>query len=304
MSEREKKISIAASFGLLSAAIIWGFAFVIVKSSLDVIPPVYMLAFRFTIASAGLVLIFHKKLCLLSKKLWGHGAILGLFLFLSYLFQTIGCQYTTAGKNAFLTTIYVVLVPFLHWIFNKKKPDRYCVIAAFMAVAGIGLLSLQGDMTMNIGDVLTLICGFGYAIHIVFIDRYTEIEDPVLLTVLQLGFAAVFSWILAPVLDGGFPAGALRPDMIAGMLYLGLLSTMAAFLLQNVGQKYTKPSTAALLLSMESVFGIIFSMIFLGEELTLKLAAGCILIFAAVIMAETKLEFFKRKKTVGSKEYV
>ncbi|MBU9725314.1 DMT family transporter [Diplocloster modestus] len=304
MPEQEKKISIAASFGLLSAAIIWGFAFVIVKSSLDVIPPVYMLAFRFTIASAGLALIFHKKFRALNKKLWEHGAILGLFLFLSYLFQTIGCQYTTAGKNAFLTTIYVVLVPFLHWIFNKKKPDRYCVIAAFMSVAGIGLLSLQGDLTMNIGDVLTLICGFGYAIHIVFIDRYTEMEDPVLLTVLQLGFAAVFSWILAPILDGSFPAGALRPDMIAGMLYLGLLSTMVAFLLQNVGQKYTKPSTAALLLSMESVFGIIFSMIFLGEELTLKMAAGCILIFTAVIMAETKLEFFKRKKTVGGNEYV
>lgn len=301
---KEKKIQIAASFGLLSATIIWGFAFVVVKSSLDIVPPVYMLAFRFTIGAAGLMLIFHKKLRQLTRRTIGHGAVLGLFIFLSYLVQTVGCKYTTAGKNAFLTTTYVILVPFIYWILNKKKPDAYCVSAAVLALTGIGLLSLQGDLSVNIGDALTLLCGIGYAVHIVLVDRYTEREDPILLTVLQLGFAAVFSWILAPIAEGGLPVGAFQSDMVISMLYLGLLSTMAAYLLQNVGQKYTQPSTAALLLSMEAVFGVLFSMIFLGERMSARMSIGCVLILSAVILAETKLDFLKKKKISGSKEYV
>lgn len=298
MDTKDRKIKTLASFGLLGTAIIWGFAFVVVKNSLDVIPPTYMLAFRFTIAALVLGLIFYKKMRRVNKKVLLQGAVLGMFLFLSYLLQTIGCKYTTAGKNAFLTTVYVVLVPFLHWLLNKRKPDVFAVCAAFMAIAGIGLLSLQGDLSMNIGDVLTLICGLGYALHMIYIDRYTKVNDPVVLTVLQLGFAALFSWLLSPVLDGGVPQGAFQSEIVVGMLYLGLFSTMIAFLLQNVCQKYTSPNATALLLSMESVFGVVFSIIFLGEVMTGRMLAGCVLIFAAIVMAETKLTFlpgFRRK---------
>ncbi len=301
MSTKESKIRFLANIGLLGTAIIWGFAFVVVKNSLDLIPPTWMLAFRFTIASVVLGLIFIKRMCTVNREILIQGAVLGVFLFLSYLFQTIGCQYTTAGKNAFLTTIYVILVPFLYWIISKSPPDAYCMVAAVLALVGIGLLSLQGDMTMNVGDVLTLICGLGYALHMIYIDRYTKIHDPVILTVLQLGFAAIFSWILAPFLDGGFPAGAFEPSIVAGMLYLGLLSTMLAFLLQNVCQKYTTPNAASLLLSMESVFGVLFSVLFLGERMTPRMIMGCVLLFIAVILAETKLSFlpgFKKREDI------
>ncbi|HOS30653.1 MAG TPA: DMT family transporter, partial [Treponemataceae bacterium] len=241
----------AASLGLIFTTLIWGFAFVIVKNSLDYVPPIYMLAFRFTIAALVLPFIFLKKIKKIDLKYILNGSLLGFFLFAAYAFQTIGCQYTTAGKNAFITTIYVILVPFFHWIFTKKRPDLYAVAAAVLGITGIGLLSLQGDLSVNTGDLLTLVCGFCYAVHIVFIARFTEHQDPVILTIIQLASAAVFSWIFAPLYDGSFPLAALQnPSVVFSMLYLGLMSTMAAFLFQTVCQKYVPPSTAALLLSL------------------------------------------------------
>ncbi len=294
------KIKVMASIGLVIATIIWGFAFVVVKNSLEVIPPVYMLAFRFTIASVGLGIIFFRRIKKINKADMKSGLILGVFLYLGYVFQTIGCQYTTAGKNAFLTTIYVVIVPFLYWIISKKSPDIYCIGSAFMAIVGIGLLSLNGKMTVNIGDVLTLICGFAFAVQIVYINKFSAYQDPIILTFLQIFVAAVLSWLTAPIMDGSFPLQVTNPNVIGSMLYLGIGSTMIAFLLQNIGQKYTEPSTASLLLSMEAVFGVVFSIVFLGEYLTVRMIIGCALIFTAVIMAETKFEFLKITVKKGS----
>ncbi len=294
--KRNTKVMWLANVGMIFTALIWGFAFVVVKDSVDSVPPVYMLAFRFTIAFLGLALVFCKRLPKITGSDLKCGCFLGFFLFISYFFQTVGIQYTTAGKNAFLTTIYVVIVPFLGWILAKKRPDRYCVTAAFLAIAGIGLLSLQGDLTMNIGDVLTIVCGFGYAFHMFFIDRYTEEHDPIILTVLQIGTAAVISWIVSPVFDGSFPAAVFTVRAMSGMLYLGLVSTMVAFLLQNVCQKYTTAASASLFLSLESVFGVLCSAIFLHEAMSPRMAAGCILIFAAILLAETKLSFLFGKE--------
>lgn len=294
------RTQLLAPLGLLLTALIWGFAFVIVKNSLDLIPPLYMLAFRFTIASAALALALGPRLARITKADLKSGAVLGLFLFLAYAFQTIGCQYTTAGKNAFLTTIYVIIVPFLHWLINHKRPNMYAIIGAITALIGIALLSLQGEGSASIGDLLTLICGFGFAIHMVYIDKYTGKQDPVLLTLLQLSFTALLPWLTAPLLDGAFPAEALQLSTLTGMLYLGLFSTLLGFLLQNVCQKYTAPSTASLLLSFESVFGVLFSVLLLNERLTFRMAAGCTLMFLAVLLVENHFSFltkyFKRRK--------
>jgi drug/metabolite transporter (DMT)-like permease len=290
----EKTRSFICALGLISITIIWGFAFVVVKNSLDYVPPLYMMAFRFTIASVVLALLFLPKFKLLDKSTFFHGMILGIFLFAAYAFQTVGLQFTTAGKNAFLTTTYVMMVPFLNWFFHKSKPSWNCVLAAIIALIGIGLLSLQGDFSMNRGDVLTIICGFFFAVHIIFISRYTQTQDPVLLTILQLAFSALFSWIFAPFTDGSFPLQeTLRADVIVSMLYLGLFSTLLCFLLQNVCQKYLRASTTSLLLSFESVFGVIFSIIFLKEILTAKMIVGCVLIFFALVLSEID---WKQKK--------
>ncbi len=285
----KRKVKLAAGLGLLVTAFIWGFAFVVVKNSLDYVSPIYMLAFRFTIAGITLALVFMKRLRHMNKKLLAHGALVGFFLFAAYLVQTIGCDYTTAGKNAFLTTIYVVVVPFLGWALRKGKPDRYCVAAAFIAIAGIGLLTLEGDFSVNIGDMLTLVCGILFALQIIYIDQYTETDDPVLIAIWQIIFAAVYSWITAFIAGGEFPAEALgSSSVVLSMLYLGLFSTMIAFVLQNVCQKYLRPATASLLMSTESVFGVLCSVLFLHELMNGRMVIGCALIFAAIVLNEIK----------------
>ena len=297
----KKEISVFSSAGLLFAAAIWGFAFVIVKDSLDYIGAIWMLAFRFTIAAVCLSLLFLKKFKLMNKSYLVHGIVLGALLFSAYAFQTIGCKYTTAGKNAFLTTIYVILIPLLGWPLNKKRPAWYVFAAAVLSVTGIGLLALKNEsgssFSMNIGDTLTLICGVFYAVHILYVEKFDSTEDPVLLTVLQFIFAAVFSIIAAPIMDGKFPVeGITNSRVIVSMLYLGIFSTMIAFMLQNVCLKYVPSALASLFLSMESVFGVLFSTILLHEQMTFRMIIGCVLIFTAIMLAEVvpKISFGKK----------
>lgn len=287
MSTKDGKgIKIWAGTGLIVTTIIWGSSFVVMKNSVDVISPTYLLAFRFTIAAAALVLVFYKKVRAITKSDLFCGSLLGGLLFISYFFQTYGLKYTTASKNAFITTLYVILVPFLHWFFNKIRPSKNNVAAAAIAVIGLALLSLEGDLSVNIGDFLTLICGITYAVHIVFIDRYSTDHDPVTMTVLQMVVAALLSWCAAPILEGGFDFLVIDSGMALGLLYMGIFSTMVGFLLQNIGQKYLTPNTASILLSFESVFGLVFAVIFLGDPLTCRLVTGCVLMFSAVLLSE------------------
>ena len=296
-----KFTSIAASAGLLLAATIWGFSFVIVKDSLDYIGAFYMVAYRYTIAAVTMSLIFIKKWKLLSRDYICHGALTGLFLFLAYATQTVGCDYTTAGKNAFLTTFYVIMIPVLTWLLFKKRPRFYVFIAAVMSLTGIGLLALgSGDKGFNIGDLLTLICGVFFALHIIYTEKYNKAGgDPLFLTLLQFIFTAIAGWICAPFLEGSFPAAtAFSGRVVLSMLYLGLLSTMVGFSLQNIGLKYVQSSIASLFLSFESVFGILFSTLILHEVFTLKMFIGCTLIFLAVILAENGWRLFRERASI------
>ena len=261
----ERSVRILASLGLILTTMIWGFAFVVMKNSVDLIPPTYLLAIRFSMSAVLLALLFHKNLFAADRQTILCGAILGIFLCLSYQFQTYGLKYTTASKNAFITTLYVIIVPFFYWIVSKKRPTGRNIAAAFIAVIGLALLSLQGDLTINFGDFLTLVCGLMFAIHMVFIDKFTEHHDPIALTVI-------------PVLA--------NQSLIVGLLYLAVFSTTVSYLLQNIGQKYLSASTSAILLSLESVFGTLFSVIFLKDVLTGKMLVGCALMFAALILSE------------------
>ncbi len=298
----KKFVSVFASAGLLLAATIWGFSFVIVKDSLDYIGAMYMIAYRYTIAALAMSVLFFKKWRLLNRDYLLHGAVTGSFLFLAYVSQTIGCDYTTAGKNAFLTTVYVIFIPFITWILTRRRPRFYVFIAALMSITGIGFLALGADDKggINIGDILTIICGIFFALHIIFTERFNRNGgDPLFLTLLQFVFTAIFGWIFAPVFEGSFPmAAAFTGRVVGSMLYLGLLSTMVGFSLQNIGLTYVQSSLASLFLSFESVFGILFSTLILHETFTLKMFFGCVLIFMAVILAENGSRLFCKSKTV------
>lgn len=155
-----------------------------------------------------------------------------------------------------------------------------------MAVIGLGFISLEGDLRVNVGDLLTLVCGIFFAFHIVFVDRYTETHDPIILTVMQMAVAAGLSWGAAPFLAGRLDLSVIDHSMAASLLYLGIFSTMICFLLQNMGQKHLSPNTSSIILSFESVFGLLFSVFLLGEPVTLKLLTGCALLFVSVILSE------------------
>lgn len=286
----KKLIGILASGGLILTAAIWGFAFVVVKDSVDTIPPVYMVSIRYTIAAVLLGFVLIPQFKKLNRYYWIHGAVTGLMLALGYITQTIGCKYTTAGKNAFLTTIYVILIPLISWPLNKKRPHFVVFLSAVMALVGIGLLALRnegGVLGFNVGDILTLICGLFYALHIIFTAKFSQNKNPVILTWIQFIVAAVFSWAVSPLIDGSFSVALLKSSrVIFSMLYLGIFSSLVAFLLQNICLKYMESSLASLFLSLESVFGVIFSAIFLRERMTLVMIIGCVLIFAAITIAD------------------
>lgn len=294
-----KKTSILARLALVLATLIWGSTFVLMKDTLSVLAPSWLLFCRFTIGWVVLAIIFCKKLKLITKSYMLGGAVIGLCLFLAYFTQSHGLCGTTPGKNAMLTAGYCVLVPFLMWIVNRKKPDIYNILAAVICIVGIGMVALTSNgerFTIVPGDTLTLVGAFFYAAHIVAVWNLARDKDPVLVTIIQFFYCSVFC--LAVSLIGGYPfdIASLPADNIIMIAYLGLFGTTAALLLQNIGQKYVHPSAASILLSLESVFGIAFSLIFFADEKKDPIIfAGFVLVLIAVIISETKLDFLRKK---------
>lgn len=293
--EREYKTGtkVLAATGLIMVTIIWGGSFVVMKSSVDKVPPGYLLALRFTAAAAAMMAAFPKSLRRLNRESLRNGLLVGIVLELSYLLQTYGIKYTTASKNAFITALYVILVPFLSWAVNRKKPGINNLLAAVLAVAGLGLLTLRGVTAVNFGDFLTFLCSLSFTVHLVLAERFTKNQDPILLAIIQVAVVGVLNWILAPFLDGfqAFSFEILRDrTLVAGILYLSIFCTMAAYAIQMVGQKILTASASSLLLSLEAVFGTIFSVIFLKEVLTGKMIVGCVLMFFALVISGIHFE--------------
>jgi len=298
--EKEIKHSFLPEVALLVATIIWGGSFVIMKNATDCLPTNYLLAFRFTGASILLSVLFNKSARKINKRYLLHGAVMGTALFWAYCFQTWGLCDTTPGKNAFLTAVYCVVVPFLSFVMGKERPDKYNFMAAVMCIAGIGFVSLDGSLSMGKGDILTLIGGFFFAVHMIATGTFSKVDnaDPVALTIVQFATAAVYSWIMGIMFET-FPA-QFELGTVLELGYLICFATATCLLLQSYGQKYTSPSSASILLSLESVFGVIFSVIFYKENVTLRMLTGFALIFVAIIISETKLEFLrKREKQVN-----
>jgi drug/metabolite transporter (DMT)-like permease len=294
---RENTRSFVCAFGLIFVTIIWGFAFVVVKNSLDYVPPLYMMAFRFTIASVVLALLFLPKFKLLDKSTFFHGMILGIFLFAAYAFQTVGLQFTTAGKNAFLTTTYVMMVPFLNWFFHKSKPSWNCVLAAIIALIGIGLLSLQGDFSMNRGDVLTIICGFFFAVHIMFVDKYVQKISGIHLSFMQFTVCSVICLICAFIFEKVEIQSIINASI--SIAYAGVFSAALGYTLQIIAQKWVAPNIAPLIMCLESVFGVLCSAVMLRQMLTGNEILGCVIMLVAIIIsqfADTIEAKLRRKK--------
>ena len=291
MTSLEKK-KVGAKFALLFVALAWGSSLVVVKSSTDSIMPNRLLAIRFILATVVLSLIFWKKVIRITKEDLKSGAIIGGVLFLAYCSETIGVYYAMPGKSAFISSAYCVIVPFLFWLVAKQRPKKENVIAAILCTIGITLASLTSS-GLSLGDGLALLSAFLYAAHIVAVAKCSKGKDPITLTIIQFAVAGICATLVSIVFEGRSQV-TYNTATVVGVLYLALICTAASLLLQNIAQKFADPSSASLLLSLESVFGVGISVIFLNEIVGVKLAVGFVFIFLAILVSELGLPKLKR----------
>lgn len=284
---------------LLCSAIIWGSSFVIMKSAVDFLTPHILLSIRFILSTIFMSVLFFGKIKKMKKEDLKGGFFAGLALYCAFTIQTYGLRLTTPGKNAFLTAVYCTIVPFLSWLWLKKRPDKFQWIAAVLCFLGVGLVSLDSSLNINLGDIYTLIGGFFYALHILICEKAMQKTTPVIITTLQFAFAGVFSFVSAILFEDVSVVMQIDSQVILQILYLAFFATTVSYLFQNTGQKLVNEYTAALLLSLESVFGVLFSILLKIESLNIQIALGFIVIFIAIIISETKLSFiFGREKGV------
>ena len=287
--DRTKKQVLFADLGLLLVALLWGAGFLFTKRGLDYITPLWMMSMRFVGATIIMSIVFYKNFRKISKSDLKAGLIIGIFLYIAFATQTIGLQFTSISNQAFLTATNVVFVPFLVWVVYKKAPDKFAFIGAALATVGIGLITLKEGLHLNVGDMWTLACAVFFAGHIVSIGFFAKDKDPIALTIVQFAVAAVLSLVSALMMEP-LPA-KIGSEAMLSVGYMVLASTLLAFLLQNICQKYTPSTHASLILSLESVFGTLVAVIFEGEMFNLQMAFGCITVFAAILLIETRFEF-------------
>lgn len=269
-------------------ALLWGTSFVILKTTLDSIGVLWLLAFRFLGAAVLFILAAGKRLRTLDRQTFVGSVLMGLSLAAAYLFQTYGLRFTTPGKNSFLTAIYCVLVPFLAWLFYRCRPNGMQVFSALLCFAGVGLVSLDSvEGGLNLGDMLTLICGVFYAMQIIIMERYIRDgqSDPIAVSAVQFCATAAVCLTLALFFEP-FPVGLTLPVWLT-LAYLSAVVTALCFFLQALGLRETPASTASIILSFEAVFGVLSSVLFFHERLNARLIVGFSLIFCAVLLAES-----------------
>ncbi|RXV61320.1 DMT family transporter [Fusibacter sp. A1] len=291
LSSRKK--SLMSDVSLLFVAAVWGGGFVAVKDALNTITPMYLMAFRFVLAAIFLYVFLFKWIGKLSKDDMKKGSVVGGFLFLAFAAQTYGLQYTTASKQGFLTAVYVVVVPLLYWLLYKRQPGIKAFVGSFLTIIGIGLISLEGSLSLNLGDMLTLLCAVLFAAHIISIEYFAKDMNTVKLAFVQISVAAVLCVVTA-LLTEPMPAAVSGRAWLA-IVYLAFFSTFACFTVQTIAQKYTSSSHASIIMSLESVFAAVLGVAILGEVMSVKMIIGSAIIFSAILIVEVDFKFLTKK---------
>lgn len=291
MTQRSKEW--LADMGCLLTAVIWGAGFVATQWALDSrLPASIIMAGRFWIASLILLVCSIPLLKKITQKHLRQGALAGLFLFLGFYIQVEGQSRTSVSHASFLTTLNVILVPFLVWIFTKRRPPAKVFLLAGMTMVGATILAVGGDAggkASLVGDALTLVCAVFFALHIAYLGQVVRDENPNIINLIQLGTAALLSTAMLPVAGVGDLSGVNWTSGVLAIVYLGAFSTCLCYFLQTTAQKYTAASKASILLSTEGFFGAVFSVALGMEPLTLPLVVGGLIIMLSVALLEAKL---------------
>lgn len=293
------------TLALMLTAMIWGAGFMAVQIALDSsFSEGLILLCRFLVATLVLLVMGRKRLFPMSRQEVRYGLIAGFFLFLGFYVQTAGLRFTTPSNNGFFTATNVMMVPFIAWFLQKKRPSSKLFFCCLMALAGFYILAWNPEIgfSVNVGDMLTLLCAFFFACQIACLGVFSPRMDALRLTFLQIAFSGAFSLIAVllfelPALSsanwkGGFPA----------VLFLGLFPTCFCFFVQTWAQGKTSSGKAAVVLSCESLWCMVFSVILGYERLTVQKVIGGLIIVGAVCLLELDLPLpvkLKKEKASG-----
>lgn len=289
---------IKSTFFLFITAIIWGSAFVAQRMGMDSIGPFYFSAFRMLLGTLALstvaVITDHKNRSGLSNRtedekrsdrrtLWIGGSACGIIIFFASNLQQVGLVSVDAGKTGFITALYIILVP-IFGIFLKHKTNIFNWTGAVIGVIGLYLLCITSGFSILPGDLIVLIGAFFWAFHILCLDHFAPKTNVIKLTAIQFLIAGLISLVVA-IFREPISIEAISGSAMA-IAYTGIFSTAIAFSFQALGQKHANPTTASIILSTEALFALIFGVIILGESMTAREVAGCILMFIAIIIAQ------------------
>lgn len=280
---------------LVAMALMWGFSFCMMKDVLDALPPYLLLACRFLIAAAIMFVLFFRRIrAHFNRTYIVAGLLMGGSLCAAYVLQSVGLVDTTAGKSAFLTGTYCVLVPFIGHAVMGEELTRYNLGAAFLCLAGIAFVALD-SFTVGKGDLLTLAGAIFFAIEIVIAAKFSRNLDVNAITFwmfLVVALLCVAGWLFTEQTP---PLATFTPPLVGTVLFLAVICTCVGMLVQNLGLAHVPSSTGSLLLSLESPSGVFFSVLLGGEVLTGRLLFGFALIFLSVVLSETHFAFLRRK---------
>ncbi|TET67174.1 MAG: DMT family transporter [Candidatus Zixiibacteriota bacterium] len=282
MATRTDYKTCLANLGLFYSAAVWGSTFFIVKRSLASIDPVILVGYRFTLAA----LVLGGFLILRKKPLFAHfrkGILLGLFLWLLYVPQTIGLGITTASNSGFITGMFVAFVPIFSFVIFHRAPPLTGIISALVSLSGLWFLT-RGLQTVNCGDLLTIVAAMAYAIHILFTDRIVKNGvDPYILSFQQFLFVGFASLIVGFIFK--LPFAPASTDVVWVIFFLALFPTLSAFVIQLVAQKSTSPIRVSLIFAFEPVFAGLFAWTLGGEPFAPHRAVGGLLVFLALVIS-------------------
>lgn len=283
--------NLKGSLILILCAFIWGMAFSAQSAASGYMGPFSFVFMRCIITSAVLFCIYplfrklggKKKTVVPKKRLLVLGSVLGVIFFAAGTLQQAGLSYTTAAKSGFITALYIVMIPIIG-LFTGKLIGKLVWIGVFTALVGLILLCLKDDLSINIGDLITLGCAFVFSLHIIVVDKYCGELDSILLNAIQFGVAALIS--LPVMLIWESITWESIQACIVSILYASVCSGAIGYTLQFVGQKYTEPTLASLLMCLESVFAALGGWVLLGQGLTARELFGCILMLSASVIAQ------------------
>lgn len=302
-----KKKETIAELSLVLVTIIWGCGFIateyVIKANWSTS---LIIAARFTIAAIAMEIALNKKIRKLTKYELLHGSIAGIFLFLAFYLQTLGQSATTVSNAAFFTATNVVMVPFISWAINRHRPNIQTILLTLVALAGVGVLSFkESSFSLGKGDLIILLCAFFFAMQITYLEKATKGSDPARVNFVQILSAAIISLVLF-IMNGKGIASANITEGLLPVIFLGILSTCLCYFLQTSAQKYSSASKVGVILSLEGLFGGMFSVLLGLEPLTINLVIGGTLIVGATILMSTDFKSLRKKaeKTYASEKSI